>query len=76
MKGRSVEELWPCLGKGSSQVEEAVSADSRRKGEVVAEIGRVKRLDFLSFLQECSAVVPHVGTIEVFVCQHSCFAAC
>ena len=76
VKRRSIAELRPCLGKGSSLGEEAVSADSGLEGEVVAEIGWVKRLDFLSFLQECSPVVPHGRTIEVFLCQHSCFAAC
>jgi hypothetical protein len=36
----------------------------------------VKRLVFLSILQDCSPVVPHVRTIEILVCQHSFSAAC
>jgi len=76
VKRGSAAELRACLGKGVSLGEEAVSADSGREGEVVAEIGRVKRLDFLSVLQNCSPVVPHVRTIEVFVCQYSFPATC
>ena len=76
MKRRSAAELRPCLGKGASLGEEAVSADSGREGEVVAEVGRVKRLAFLSILQKCSPVVLHVRTIEILGCQHSFPAAC
>ena len=76
MKRGSAAELRPCLGKSASLGQEAVSADSGWEGEVVAEIGRVKRLDFLNVLQDCSPVVPHVRTNEVFVCQYSFPATC
>ena len=72
----SAAELQPCLGTVASLGEEAVSEDSGREGEVVAEIGRVKKLDFLSVLQDCSPVVPYVRTIEVFVCQYSFSVTC
>jgi hypothetical protein len=39
-------ELRPCLGQGASLGEEAVSADSRRAGEVVARVGWVRSLAF------------------------------
>jgi hypothetical protein len=48
--------LRPCLGQGAS----------RR-----AWVGRVRSLDFLSILRECSSVLPHLRTIEVFACQYS-----
>jgi len=76
VKRRSAAELRFCSGKGASLGEEAVSTDSGREGEVVAEVGRVKRLAFLSILQKCSPVVPHVRTIEILVYQHSFSAAC
>jgi hypothetical protein len=43
--------LRPCLGKGASLGEEAVLADSGREGEVVAGVGRVRSLAFLSILR-------------------------
>ena len=43
--------LRPCLGQGSSLGEEAVLADSGREGEIVAEVGRVRCLAFLSLLR-------------------------
>jgi len=49
---------------------EAVLADSGRAGEVAARAGRVRSLAFLSILRECSLVVPHERTIEVFACQN------
>ena len=42
--------LRPCLGKGVSLGGEAVLADSRRAGEIVARVGRVRSLVFLSIL--------------------------
>jgi len=39
------------LGQGASLGEEAVLADSGRAGEVVAGVGRVRRLAFLSILR-------------------------
>ena len=59
--------LRPCLGQGSSLGEEAVLADSGREGEIVAGVGRVRSLTFLSLLRECSAVVPHEYNSEVEV---------
>jgi hypothetical protein len=53
VKRGSTEELWPCLGKGASLGEEAVLADLGRAGEVVARVGRVGSLAFLSILREC-----------------------
>jgi hypothetical protein len=49
--------LWPCLGQGASQGEEAVLADSGRAGEIFARVGRVRSLVFLSILRESSSVV-------------------
>ncbi len=43
--------LRPCLGEGASLGEEDASADSGRAGEVVARVGRVRRLAFLSILR-------------------------
>jgi len=63
--------LRPCLGQGASQGEESVLADSGREGEITAWVGRVRSLDFLSILRECSSVPPHLRTIEVFACQYS-----
>jgi hypothetical protein len=42
--------LWPCLGKGVSLGGEAVLADSGLQGDIVARVGRVRSLDFLSIL--------------------------
>ena len=48
MKRGSAAELRPCLGKGPSQGEESVWADSGRAGEVAAGVGRVSILNCLS----------------------------
>ena len=42
--------LRPCLGQGASMGEEAVLADSGRAGEVIARVGLVRSLAFLSIL--------------------------
>jgi hypothetical protein len=47
--------LRPCLGQGASQGEEAVLADSGREGEVVAGVGRVRSMAFLSILRAALA---------------------
>jgi hypothetical protein len=60
VKRGSAAELRPCLGQGAS----------RRAG-----VGLVRSLAFLSILQECFPVVPHVRTIEILVYQHSLPAA-
>ena len=44
--------LRPCLGKGASQGEESVLADSGREGEITARAGRVRSLAFLSILRD------------------------
>jgi hypothetical protein len=44
VKRGSPAELWPCLGKGASW----------RAG-----VGRMRRLAFLSILQDCSPIGPH-----------------
>lgn len=59
------------LGQGASQGEEAVLADSGREGEVVARIGLVRALAFLSILQVCFPVVPHVS-LQNFPSPASC----
>jgi hypothetical protein len=46
-------------GKGVSLGKEAVLADSGREGEIVARVGRVRRLAFLSILREGSLAVLH-----------------
>jgi len=51
--------------------EETVLADSGREGEIVAKVGRVRSLVFLSILLESFLVVPHVRIIEVLAHQHS-----
>jgi len=63
-------------GKGVSQGEEAVLADSGRVGEITASIGRVRNLIFLSILQEWSGLVPDVLAIEVLLYRNSFSAAC
>jgi hypothetical protein len=57
----SLHSLRPCLGQGVS----------RR-----AWVGRVRSLDFLSILRDCSPVVAHVLSIEIQPCQHSFSAVC
>ena len=42
--------LWPCLGKGASQGEEAISSDSGREGEISAGVGWVRSQAILSTL--------------------------
>jgi hypothetical protein len=58
-------ELRPCLGKGASQGEEAVLADSGLAGEVAARVGRVRSLAIMSILRECFLVFPNMRTSEV-----------
>jgi len=48
---KSDSSLRPCLGRGASLGEEAVSADSGWAGEVAAGVGRVRNLAFLSILR-------------------------
>ena len=47
-------------GKGASQGEESVLADSGREGVITAGVGRVRRLDFLSILLTIQVVVSYV----------------
>ena len=70
---RSCGLVW---GKGVSQGEEAVLADSGRAGEVTASIGRVRNLIFLRILQEWSGLVPDVLAIEILLYRNSFSAAC
>ena len=66
--------LRPCLGKGASLGEEAVLADSGREGEIVARVGRVRNLGFLSILRECFVLFQDVQAIEFQQC-HKSFSA-
>jgi len=68
VKRGATSELRPCLGKGASLGEESVLADSGRAGEVAARGGWVRSLTFLSILQGCFPIVPHVRNSEVFAC--------
>jgi len=50
VKRGSVSELRPCLGQGASLGGGAVLADPGRAGKVVAGVGRVRTVAFLSIL--------------------------
>jgi hypothetical protein len=63
-------------GKGASQGEEAVLADSGREGEIAARVGRVRSPAILSILRDRSLVVLPVRTIDVLACQQSFSTAC
>ena len=59
--------LRSCLGQGASLGEEAVLANSGWEGEVVARVGRVRSLAFLSILRECSSLAPDVQITEALL---------
>jgi hypothetical protein len=63
--------LRPCMGQGVSQGKESVLADSGWEGEITARVGRVRSLNFLSILRECSCVVVYLWTTEVLAHRHS-----
>ena len=65
--------LRPCLGPGASQGEEAVLADSGRKGEISAGVGRVRSLDFLSFLPGILPLPEARGRMTEFPSCHNSF---
>jgi hypothetical protein len=76
VKRGSTEELWPCLGKGASLGEEAVLADLGRAGEVVARVGRVRSLAFLSILLDVPLLSLNVQASEIPACPQSFSIAC
>ena len=75
MKPWSPEKLRPCPWNGASLGEEAVLADSGLAGEVSAGVGRVRKLAFLSILQECFPIAPQGQIVEYLVIAHSFSAA-
>ena len=55
--------------------EESVLAHSGWEGEIIAEVGWVRGLNFLSTLRGCLPVVSHVPTIEAPACPNN-FPVC
>jgi hypothetical protein len=66
----------PGTVKRETRVSRGVAALLGQGASQRAGVGRVRILAFLSMLQECFPVVPHVQTIEILVYQHSLPAAC
>jgi hypothetical protein len=55
-------------GKGASQGEESVLADSGQAGEIAARVGRVRSLAFLSILREA-----RWASLQQFLCAIAFF---
>jgi hypothetical protein len=70
--GERLHEVWSVPPPASNRLRPCL----RNGASWRAGVGRVRCLDFLNTLRECSAVVPHALTIEVFKCQQSFSAGC